>query len=88
MRLIVEKMDGDVYVYLESEALYRSNEAERGSRRLPTSILDWECDLSAYADDVHWVFDLEGYDDEDEAEEDFDCGDSCGMHRCRRREDC
>lgn len=93
MRLIVEKLDDGVYVYLESEQTYYANENSRiedGSRRLPATILNEECDLSVYASGVHWVFNVEGIaDDEDcyEAEEDYERDESCGVRDCRRRED-
>jgi hypothetical protein len=97
MRLIVEKLDDDVFVYLESEQQYFENESARldgGSRRLSPALLKEECDLSIYASGVHWVFNVnaEGFaDDEDEgccdeAEEDFDCDESCGVRDRRRRE--
>lgn len=93
MRLIVEKLDGNVFAYFENERDYFRNETDRcddGSRRLPATILNEECDLSVYADGVHWVFTMEGADDESdccEAEKDFDCDESCGVRDCRRRED-
>jgi len=94
MRLIVEKLDGEVFVYMETEREYDNNEPERideGSRRLPFSILNQECDLSAYADNVHWSFYLPseyGEDEDCEATEDFDCDEPCRMRDRRRREDC
>jgi hypothetical protein len=70
MRLIIEKLEGTVYVYLEDEAKHRANEASRldnGSRRLTCRIFDEECDTSVYADSVHWVFDVAlGLDDCDD----------------------
>lgn len=69
MRLIVEKMDGEVYVYLESERTYEANQPSResdGSRRLTGRLLLEECDLSAYADNVHWVFDVNWSGEDDD----------------------
>jgi hypothetical protein len=70
MRLIIEKLEGIVYVYLEEEAIYRANESVRlddGSRRLTCRLFDEECDTSVYADNVHWVFDVAvGLDDCDD----------------------
>lgn len=62
MRLIVEKIEGTVYVYLEGEVEYAKNQEDReteGSRRLTARLLSEECDTSVYADNVHWVFALD-----------------------------
>jgi hypothetical protein len=96
VRLIVEKMDDEVFVYLESEQQYFENETARldeGSRRLPPALLREECDLSIYASGVHWVFNVnaEGVEDDedeeccDEATEDFDCDESRCVRDCPRR---
>lgn len=69
MRLIVEKLEGTVYVYLEAEATFAVNESQRlddGSRRLTGRLFSEECDTSVYADNVHWVFDVNWVDPEDD----------------------
>lgn len=59
--LICEKSKGSVYLYMEDEQRYAENEPKRQEvldHRLDINILDLECDLSAYADSVYFVFRL------------------------------
>lgn len=60
--LICEKSKGSVYLYMEDEQRYAENEPKRFEamdHRLDINILDLECDLSAYADNVYFVFRLD-----------------------------
>jgi hypothetical protein len=59
--LICEKSKGSVYLYMEDKQRYAKNEPKRlevMDHRLDINILNLECDLSAYADNVYFVFRL------------------------------
>lgn len=57
--LIVEKIAGVVHVYMESEAHYENAKDYRfDSIKLPAEMLEYECNLEAYGNDVHFVFKL------------------------------
>jgi hypothetical protein len=61
MYIIVEKSEGNVYCYVEDKNQFLVNEKERmdsGLRRLNKSMLDYECDLGIYGDDVYFVFSM------------------------------
>jgi len=63
-RLIYEKSAGSTYLYMETEAAYAETEPKRQEilRRLDFRLLDLECDLSAYADNIYFVFPLDSGD--------------------------
>lgn len=57
--LIVEKINGAAHVYIESAAHYDSAKDYRlDSIKLPVEMLEHECNLNAYGNDVHFVFKL------------------------------
>lgn len=59
--LIVEKSNGRLFVYRETEEHFKLAEAEREREKLhqlPADLLDFECDLSSYADNTYFVFKL------------------------------
>lgn len=59
--VIVQKLNGRVYTYMETEEHYKNAEQHRvadGGFRLDTSLLGFECDLRAYGDNVYFVFPL------------------------------
>lgn len=74
-RLVIEKLDGEVHVCIESETSHEINQALReaeGSRRLSGRLFHEESDLSAFADNVHWVFSVTWGcldDDEDDGDD-------------------
>lgn len=57
--LIVEKIDGEVHVYMESANHYENAKQWRyDSIELSPEVLGHECNLAAYGDNVHFVFKL------------------------------
>lgn len=58
MKLIIEKLDGVVYAYMEREKLFRKLEPTRDTPLVETSLLNDDCDLDNYSDDFHMVFDI------------------------------
>jgi hypothetical protein len=60
-RLICEKSGGSTYLYMEDESANATNELKRREtlRQLDFRLLDLECDLSAYADNVYFVLPLD-----------------------------
>jgi hypothetical protein len=62
MKLIVEKVDGQIHVYREDEKHFNKAQHQRlvdKSIRIDPSSLDGECNLDTYPDnDFHIVFDL------------------------------
>lgn len=58
--LIVQKLRGKIFTYKETAAHYEIVEGERQveSLRLDPKMLEYECDLSAYGDNVYFVFNL------------------------------
>ena len=63
MKLIIERLDSDYYVYCESENHHKVAESERlreGSKRLSKKALNDECNLDHIKreGDFHMVFDL------------------------------
>lgn len=58
MKLIVERLDGAVYVYRETETHFYKMQDSRTTTRLDPVILDNECDISHIDGDFHMVFDL------------------------------
>ncbi len=54
MRLIIQKLDGSVYVYRETEKMFKNNEKQRANPLLDSAVLDDECDLGKY-EDFHMV---------------------------------
>lgn len=71
MNVIVEKsFDGSVSVYRETSrhhAVAEVDRQEQGLMRLPSGLLDCECNLDAYADGVYFVLSTGGRDDHEEA---------------------
>lgn len=60
--VIVQKMSGRVYTYLETAEHFESAEQHRradGCQRLDAMLLGIECDLSIYADNTYFVFPLQ-----------------------------
>lgn len=57
MKFIVQKLDGVIYAYTESEAHFKHAQPDRTSPRLDISELANDCDLSA-RDDFHIVVDI------------------------------
>lgn len=55
MYLIIEKVYGDIYAYMEDAEHFKKMELHRG-RRLPASVLNEECDLSCLPKNSHIVF--------------------------------
>jgi hypothetical protein len=59
MRLIIERIDDDVYAYREEEEHYQVVEPQRTSRRVKPKELGYECNLDyAFDGDFHIVFKL------------------------------
>lgn len=61
MYIIVEKSEGSTYCYMEDDKQFLVSEKERmesGLKRLDKRMLDYECDLSIYNDDVYFVFSM------------------------------
>ncbi len=57
MKLVVQNIDGDIYVATESERLFKRNEKTRGGERLDPKLLDEQCDVGAYPNS-YFVFDI------------------------------
>jgi hypothetical protein len=57
MKLIIQKIGGDIYAYRETESHFKKAEKTRGTKRLDPEKLNHECDLAAF-DNFHMVFDL------------------------------
>jgi len=57
MKLIVEKWDGAVYVYRETNKTHREMEKQRTTPRLEPELLDVDCDITNRGD-FHMVFDI------------------------------
>lgn len=57
MKLLIEKIDGTVYAYRETEKHHKAVQPKRGTPRLDPTLLSEDCDLSDYSD-FHMVFDL------------------------------
>jgi hypothetical protein len=55
VRLIIEKIEGEVFAYREDEDHFKVVEEQRDTPRVDPEALDFECDLSLY-DDFHMVF--------------------------------
>jgi hypothetical protein len=59
MKLIIERIDGTVYAYRESNKQFRKMEPQRNAGRLmDPERLDHECCLESYSSDFHMVFDI------------------------------
>lgn len=59
MKLIIEKIDGSVYAYRESNKQFRKMTPLRDAGpRLDPERLDHECCLDSYSSDFHMVFDI------------------------------
>ena len=58
MKLIVQNIDGAIYAYTEKESHFKAASKTRGTKQLDPALLDNECNLSAYGDNFHFVFDL------------------------------
>jgi hypothetical protein len=59
MKLIIERIDGTVYAYRESNKQFRKMEPQRNAGRLMNpEQLDHECCLESYSSDFHMVFDI------------------------------
>ena len=57
MKLVIEKWDGAVYVYRETNKHHRKTEKHRTTPRLEPKLLDADCDITGRGD-FHMVFDL------------------------------
>jgi hypothetical protein len=57
VKLIVEKWDGAIYVYRETEAHFRKAQKDRRTPRIGPEEFAEECNVGFY-DDFHAVFDL------------------------------
>ncbi len=57
MKLIIEKLNGQVFIYRESEKHFKKVEPERGSRLAKLSELDKNCNLDSY-DNCHFVVEI------------------------------
>lgn len=57
MKLIIEKRNGSVYVYRETEQQFKLNECERADSliRVPVKNFDNECDTSYMIDNSYCV---------------------------------
>lgn len=55
MRLVIEKISGDVYVYRETETQFLRNEKKRKSPKLTLKDLDRDCNLHNQPADCHLV---------------------------------
>lgn len=61
MKLIVEKKNGRVYVYRESERMFKFLEKlKERKNRISGRLLDEDCDVCDYYDDFYMVFNLKG----------------------------
>ena len=62
MKLIIEREEGILYAYMETEKHFRvvqqSDPARREAMRLPGDMLDANCNLDNYDDDFYMVFDI------------------------------
>lgn len=58
MKLIIEKINGIVYAYRETEKHFKKAEKQRKFRKFSTKDLDKECNLSHYDNDCHFVIDI------------------------------
>lgn len=58
MKLIIEKIEGQVYAYMEREKHFKNVRCQRGTPLLDASALNDECDLSKYDDDFYMVFNI------------------------------
>lgn len=60
-RLIIEKLDGETFAYIESGRHFRQMEEAReadGLKKLPVELLNHECNLDAYGDGTYFVLEL------------------------------
>jgi hypothetical protein len=57
MKLIIERIDGVVYAYSETERHHRAASKTRSTPAINPSVLAFECDLSHYGN-FHMVFDV------------------------------
>lgn len=58
MKLIIEKINDEIYAYRETEKQYKQNESMRATRREEERYLDDNCDLHMIDENVHFVFDI------------------------------
>ncbi len=59
MKLIVEKIGEQVFVYRESKKHFKKMEPARTTPLMDAERFDSECDVAAY-DNFHAVFDIKG----------------------------
>lgn len=57
MKTVVEKINGNVYVYVNTERHFRKIERTLSGERFTYKDLAEECDLSTYPDNCHFVID-------------------------------
>lgn len=57
MKLIIQKIDGSIFAYTESEKHHKVAEPQRSGRPLSVLKLDQECDLGKY-DNFYMVVDI------------------------------
>ncbi len=58
MKLIVEKIAGAVFAYVESEKQYKICKGQRTGKEITLKELGDDCDLHNYPDDCHLVVDI------------------------------
>jgi regulator of sigma D len=58
MKLIIEKINDEIYAYTETEKQFKHNECCRATRPEKPSILDIECNLGMIDENLHIVFDI------------------------------
>ena len=59
MKLIIEKWNGRVYVFPETDEVFLKNQETRGGWAHSADDLAEECDLAKYGDG-YWVFEIGG----------------------------
>lgn len=58
MKLIIEKIDGTIYAYRETETVFLRNQKKRKSPQLTLKDLDKDCSLHHHPDNCHLVVTL------------------------------